>query len=382
MEDQKLTRRRRFRYVISRLAVITIVIFLIANFLVPDRAFSDTENRSLQQRPPLSGMFQGGWGASVDKWYSDQFVLRDGFVELNSLALRMIGQREINGIYIGKDGYLFESPTAMDTEKTKRTAEAVSSFVSDHSDLKASMILVPDAASVLRDKWPDNAPLHSQSDEIDSFLEGLPESVSTLNATEALRQAAGSEDGTQVFYRTDHHWTTEGAKAVFDAADDTLGIEQTTEYERYTVSNTFQGTLASQSADYASKDAIDIFVPTNAPLMTVNYGEDDGRRASVYMPEMLQEKDQYQVFFGGNHATVEINTTADTGRSLLVFKDSFANSFVPFLTPYFDTIIMVDMRYYYDDIDTLLSSYDMTDVLFLYSANTLWNDTELAAGLQ
>lgn len=84
------------------------------------------------------------------------------------------------------------------------------------------------------------------------------------------------------------------------------------------------------------------------------------------------------MFFGGNHPLVEIRTTANNGRNLLVFKDSYANSFIQFLYPYFQNIIMVDPRYYYDDIETSITSYGITDVLFLYSADTLLADTNLA----
>ena len=97
----------------------------------------------------------------------------------------------------------------------------------------------------------------------------------------------------------------------------------------------------------------------------------------MFVSEKLKEKDQYQVFFGGNHPLVEIRTTANNGRNLLVFKDSYANSFMQFLYPYFQNIIMVDPRYYYDDIETAITSYGITDVLFLYSADTLLLDTNL-----
>lgn len=77
------------------------------------------------------------------------------------------------------------------------------------------------------------------------------------------------------------------------------------------VSDSFQGTLASQSADGASKDAVTIYIPDSDVRTTVSYPDLQTRRASVYMPEKLEQKDPYQVFFGGNHPSVEIETTAD-----------------------------------------------------------------------
>ena len=98
---------------------------------------------------------------------------------------------------------------------------------------------------------------------------------------------------------------------------------------------------------------------------------------SPYVSEKLEEKDQYQVFFGGNHPLVEIHTANQTGRNLLVFKDSYANCFVPFLTPYYDNIYMIDARYYYDNVETLIKGNAVTDVLFLYSQNTFAVDRTL-----
>ena len=89
------------------------------------------------------------------------------------------------------------------------------------------------------------------------------------------------------------------------------------------------------------------------------------------------EKDKYQVFMGGNHPIAEIVTQSDTGKVLLMFKDSYANSFVQFLYPYYDKIIIIDPRYYYDDPGQLMGLENVTDVMFLYSANILFKDASL-----
>ena len=98
----------------------------------------------------------------------------------------------------------------------------------------------------------------------------------------------------------------------------------------------------------------------------------------MFDSEKLNEKDKYQVFFGGNHAITQIVTDAGTGKCLLLFKDSYANSFVQFLYPYYDEIVMIDPRYYYDDVYQVIKLSNVTDVLFLYSADILFSDTSLA----
>lgn len=65
-------------------------------------------------------------------------------------------------------------------------------------------------------------------------------------------------------------------------------------------------------------------------------------------------------------------------KNLLIFKDSYANCFVQFLLPYYQNIIMVDPRYYYENVDSLVESYGITDILFLYNVNTFVTDNSLA----
>jgi hypothetical protein len=65
------------------------------------------------------------------------------------------------------------------------------------------------------------------------------------------------------------------------------------------------------------------------------------------------------------------------GKKLLIFKDSYANCFVPFLIPYYSEIFMVDARYYTDDVYSLIKENAVDQVLFLYNANTFANDDSL-----
>ena len=98
----------------------------------------------------------------------------------------------------------------------------------------------------------------------------------------------------------------------------------------------------------------------------------------MFVSSALDTKDKYTVFFGGNHPLVTLKTTANTGKVLLLFKDSYANCFVQFLIPYYDQIVMVDPRYYYDNADQLITQRAVTDVLFLYKDSTFIADTALS----
>ena len=99
---------------------------------------------------------------------------------------------------------------------------------------------------------------------------------------------------------------------------------------------------------------------------------------TIYDRSALDQKDKYTVFFGGNYPRVDVYTTAETGKTLLLFKDSYANCLMQFLYPYYDHIILIDPRYYYDNVESVISREQVTDVLFLYNANTYFEDTSLA----
>ena len=114
----------------------------------------------------------------------------------------------------------------------------------------------------------------------------------------------------------------------------------------------------------------------------VNYVEEGEKTASMYESSALDQKDQYEVFFGGNHSRIDITTPVNENKNLLIFKDSYANCFIPLLQPYFRSITVIDPRYYYDDVDRLITDNSITDVLFLYNVDTFMTDTSLADSLE
>ena len=58
---------------------------------------------------------------------------------------------------------------------------------------------------------------------------------------------------------------------------------------------------------------------------------------------------------------------AQTDKELVVFRDSFGSSIAPLLTPYYNKIIMVDLRYMDFKFVKEKLNFENADVLFLYS---------------
>ena len=377
MEQQKKRSRRTVTEQGAFLAIfllLCLLAFALVNALARDREYSPAENRKLAQLPKfsLSALTDGSYFAAWEDYLADQFVGRDTWITLNLQASRLLGAKEAGGVYLCADDYLMEPPAAPDEEALKRNLDAINAFAARHENLQHCMSVVPNAACVMAEKLPANAPVRDQRQDIQDIAARV-QGVSFLNVTDALAQHADEA----IYYRTDHHWTSLGAYYAFSDMAAGLGIEQPSEeYDVFPVTDSFEGTLASKSGCHAVTDVIELYVPkTDIEYYVTVDGE---RTATMYDREKLEEKDQYAVFLGGNDARVDITTMAETGRTLLIFKDSYANCFLQFLLPYYDRIILLDARYYYGDADSVISREGVTEVLFLYNANTFLTDRVLA----
>ena len=379
MKKKRQNKYLKIYYSIMTLVFLVILIVIVTlNTTKKDIKFSESENRILAQKPKFSieRLLEGRYTKKYEKYKVDQFVDRDGWMKLKSSVDLALGKNESNGIYKGSDDYLIESFEVPDSEIVNRNIKAINNFNEKHKDIKEYMLIAPNAVSILSEKLPPYAPVVSQKLVMDNFAKTLNKGINYIDVYNTLDK----HDKEYIYYKTDHHWTTLGAYYSFLEAAKAMDLEVKKDYynvER--VSNDFYGTLYSKSGyEVKTPDYIDVYLPKDEnDEYVVNYVEEQKKSASFYDSEKLETKDKYGVFLGGNHPVVKIKTISKEDRKLLVFKDSYANSFVPFLTQYFSDIIMVDPRYYYDDIEKLIEEEGISDILYLYNANTFFSDTSL-----
>ena len=388
MEQNEITNRPQRRSPVQRnrrlqaqylswLLVGTMIFFTVLGVALPDKDFSESENRSLADFPKitLTSVTDGSFLKGLSDYVADQFPGRDLWISLNLWMNKTLGQKEASGVYLCDDDYLMQVPGAPNEVQFQRNLDAINAFSQKHTDLNMVMTVVPNAVTVHADKLPANAPVRDQLADL-AQIQGRLSEVQFVDVTDSLMEHKDE----QLFYRTDHHWTSLAAYYAFQNIGPALHIECPgwASYTRYTVSDSFEGTLSSKSGSHAARDAVEIYVPTTDIEYFVTYSGDQTGICSLYNREALNGKDHYTVFFGGNYGRVDITTTADTGRTLLVFKDSYANCFMQFLYPYFDHITMIDPRYYYDNVENVIRSEAVTDVLFLYNLDTYLGDSSLA----
>ena len=360
--------------------ILILFLFLIINIIVPDREKSVQENRMLATKPKfrLSSLISGDYDEKFEAYMDDQFVGRDMWRKLKVTVDRICGSRLENGVYIGRNGQLLEQIEVADENHLAANIKAIKSFSESQKKIPVRMMLVPDAANVLNHSLPALAKPEDQTQMFSMVRKDLGDSVEWIDVSTELNKHKTEK----IYYKTDHHWTTLGAFYAFQAAAPSLGIEGdlSGKYVSYAVSDSFNGMLASKSGvNLGEKEQIDIYVPTEEDTdLIVDYVDEGKRSTSLYDSSKLKEKDQYTVFLGGNSSLLDIRTVSTSTKRLLLVKDSFANSFIPFLTPYYREIVVVDPRYYSGTINDLMDSYRISEVLFLYSGNTFFKDNNIS----
>lgn len=364
--------------VVGFIASAFIVGMIVLNIVTPDRDFSPMENRSLELMPSFSwdSLLSKKFTTDFEDYIADQFALRDFWIGVKTDLARAMGQNVSNGVYLGRDGYLlqeFREPAKQDlTAKLK----ALNTFASATPKLKKYFMLAPNAVDILKDKLPPYAPGNDEQVYLDEIEAGLDKSFQVVDVYGTL--TAHRKEA--VFYKTDHHWTTLGAFYAYQKLGQMMGFSphQQSDYQIKRVTDSFWGSLYSESGfKHIAPDSIELYIPKKPEAYDVKYYDTDEEGHSLYTMTNLTKKDKYTVFFNGNQSLITIQTSAPGGKKLLVLKDSYANSFVPFLTDQFSEIYMVDLRYYSDDLLKLIQDNGIDNALFLYNVNTFAGDKGL-----
>lgn len=362
--------------------VILVLLLDLISILAPDKIYSATENRNLELRPELTlnSFTSGRYEEKYENYAEDQFPFRNLWIRVKTTSDRLMGKNESNGVYLCKNGYLIQNFTAPERENIEETYQAIAQFSERHSDINQYAIIAPTAVTILNDKLPKNAPVGDQYTFINEAQTAFTEAnVTFVDIRPSLRKEQEKNEK-QLFYKTDHHWTTHAAYTAYKAFADEAGLTgKNIKYDQLLISNSFQGTLSASSGFRMSeKDEIYVYMPKSNPVdYIVSYEEENIKTSSVYHTDNLEIRDQYSLFLNGNHSLVEISTLSESRKSLLVLKDSYANCFIPFLISDYSKIIVIDPRYYAGDIDDVIYTKQINDILYLYNASTFAEDANL-----
>ncbi len=351
----------------------------VVGFFTPDKSFSNSENRVLEKWPNFSlrTLQTGAFTEDYEQYVTDQFAIRDVWIGMKTDVDRVMGKKDSNGIYLGADGYLIQSFNSPQDEEVAERVEAIALFHQATPGIRKYIMLVPTAASLLHHKLPAYAPVDDERAvliRIRAMLERLQPDIRFVDVFPALY--AKREES--IVYTTDHHWTTSGAYYAYQVLCEQMGIVPNDEsaFHIRQVTDAFYGSIYSKSGfRHLQPDRINLYVPKEERQLKVEYVDEGRITDTLYELDNLDKKDKYAVFLNGNHALIRITTEQPSGKKLLVVKDSYANSMIPFLTEHFTEIDVVDLRYYSDSLTELATVREYDDMLVLYNIHTYLEDT-------
>ena len=364
--------------------VFIVFIFGMAIWFIfsPKTDYSSSEKRYLQKFPEVSfeNVESGKFGNDFESYFADHFPVRNLWVGLNAYYALDTGNNGAGGVYNCSNGYLINKPVSTDN-KLSVNVKAVADFKKS-IDVPVTMMLAPSTGYIADDVLPA---VHDKYND-DMYFEDTAKTlfdnnISFVDLRKTFKDAYAN--GTQLYYKTDHHWTTVGAYTAYEQLCKQLGISPAPK-EKFSIEQYpgFYGTTYSTSCFWLTlPDTIEVWNnnannPENISVK-ITEGTKTEEYNSMFFYDHIDEDDKYPVFLDGNHALTEITNSNAKGGTLVMIKDSFSHCLAPFLAENYSKIIMVDMRYYKNSVSDLIKAENPEQVLVVYGIDNIATDTDI-----
>ena len=352
--------------VVSIVTVTSFLAFLFAVFFMnifrtPDE-FSFAERRRLAQMPTASvaTLLDGSFMRDFDDFAVDQVVFRDQFRGLKAMFdLYVLRKLDNNGIFI-VDGMVFKTDYPLNEDSIVRLSGGINSIYERYlQGMNVFFTIVPDK----------NYHLQNSGHLIIDYSQMEAIARENVNPTIQYVSMFGDLLSLEDYYRTDTHWRQERIGDVAQFVADTFGV--TLDPQPFTEHSfdSFFGVYYGQAALRMSPDTLIWLVSETTDNAVVTSVELPGETIPVYDLTQLNLVDPYSMFMGGPAAIITaINPNNDSGRELIMFRDSFASSLAPLLLDAYSKITLVDLRYIQPDLIGEFVEFTDQDVLFIYSS--------------
>ena len=374
----KKTKNKAYKIVTVALFAAMLITLPVLTFVFnpsDPEPFSENENKKLAKFPEVSfnSFRDESLMNGIEDWFSDRFFGREEWIRAKNGTERLLGKTDVNGIYTADDR-MIEIWEGFDPEYVGKSLNAVNKFAAKYPGKPMYFLLAPTSQEVYSGLFPQGAPIGSQTALFEFCRDNLKD-ITAINVIPTMK----THSADYIYYRTDHHWTSFGAYLAYYDAAKVMGFKpsELNEFDIEHASDSFRGTLYSKTLDNGvTPDVIDYYHLRGAGDITLTIG--DNTYDSLYFRDFLKVKDKYSSFLGQNSPQMEIQTGAE-GPSLLIFKDSYAHSMIPFLTAHFSRITVLDMRYIKDGESNHVNVDDYDSVLFIYNAITFSQDRDIRA---
>ena len=370
------------QYPLLVLFFLFIFCFMIADGLWPKRAESDLERRDLAQFPKFSfsSLVKNEWTAKYGEYTKDQVIGRDSWLKAQSLCESLLFRKEeIGGAMIGKNDALFTKMFALTPTEEKllqKNTTLVQQFIEKFPG-QVTFLLAPSSSVINAEELPANTPMLDENARLDTIFS----TVGEANSLDLREPFTAAKDDVQLYYDTDHHWTSYGAYLAYQQFCQMRSLTPMEVSESdYTTVPGFYGTTYSKALYWKSKpDTIAYLDLPNA--MTVwnvspTFELTENFTATMYDKSKLETGDKYAMFLYGNngYSTIE----GDGEGSILVVKDSYANSFIPYLTANYARIGVIDPRGFGLSVADFAQQEGYDEVLLLFNFQSFKESTFLS----
>ena len=340
-------------------------VLCIAAWLHKPQDTSLSERRPLAQFPEIKvdEVLEGDFMTDFEDYATDQFPLREPFRKLQSfIQFYLLGQKDVNDIYIaeGSAAKIEDDLNEKWVQNSVAKLESVFSAYFKESGSKAYFAVVPDKGWYLAEKHGYPAMDHQKLLELVKNASGFAQWIElkdTLDITD--------------YYTTDSHWRQECIGDTAQTLADAMGVDISQQYTENMAREDFSGVYAGQSA--LPLPAEPMMYLTSPVLEGASlYDYETNKTSGLYDLEELWGRDPYDLFLSGAAALQVIeNPACETGRELVLFRDSFGSSMAPLLVPGYSKITLVDLRYLSSTILGNFVTGEGQDVLFLLSPGIL-----------
>ena len=363
----------------ANLTVIIIFLVFIGGLAIPGLfvepvEVSISERRELAEFPEISAsrVFEGTFAGDYRDFLQDQAVLREDFRAIKSYVERnVLLKYENNDVYI-IDNNIYDKFYGINQRYIERAGTLINTIISSIDSDRIYISVIPSKAQMLdRNKY-----LLSDQYVIADYLEQY------VNASYIDLMSISVEGNEDFYFKTDHHWTTEGAIKAYENLVTAMGYQPVEEFSYELATDSYVGSNYGKAAERAiEKDTIYLAYNEHIESMSIcRYETLDAFKCfdSVYFRENLGSLDPYDVFIGGlGPITVIENHFIDSDDELVMFKDSYSHILAPFLAQHFKKVTLFDLRYVRKEL--IFENFDLTGkvILFIYSTTVLNTDTQI-----
>ena len=360
-----------FKIITAAAVLAFTAIMAVGTILSADRKTSQAENRSYAELPK-AGLYNGDFSEQLRDFTADHFTLRDKWLKLESFIKPQVGENIVNGVYIGEDRLL--DSRISEREAYPTAADRINAFAANY-DGTVYLTAIPSSSGVYGDTLPSYLLGSPEDQQITGLYDDLSNNIRKIDAYNILKMLKDN----YIYYRNDTKWTSYGAYCVYRTVIQKLGFHPTT-YDKYTirhVSDNFRGNLYNRTlySDTVA-DMLDIYdYPDGVQIVSCMAADKNGvkNECSFYDMDMLDTGDMYRMYLGENSPVLEIRTSVNNQRKLLVVKDSYADCFIPFLIQHFSRITVLSP----ESLDGVISDYvdvsDYEQTLILFGIENIGN---------